>query len=442
MEKYWIEQLRKRFSDRQAAAPDGLWEGIEAAMRERGALGGVPADGSKRGRTVPLRWRRAVAAAACVAVVAGAGWLYFGQEAEYVAVGGAGTHVTANADKPAADVAGDIGGDVVTSSPGTALRRVGERLVAAVSMTGEHVAEVIDKVDSLEHASATAVGTGTVVAEAGGQEKKPAEQGGGSVVVKRNPPRQSGGYRHGDVAMGVDRGHGGGHGSISMAVYGGGTAPFGNSAGGLNTSLLPYAMQQSPMNDKNVVMLLSSADDGYMPTAEGNEVRVKHRQPVKVGMSARFNVARRVSVEAGLNYSYHSSDIASGDDEGGYKTEQKLHFVGVPVSVSYDIWHTDYLEVYASAGGAAEFCVSGKSHTDYISGNEVVRSSDDDVRDTRTQWSVNALAGVQYNFSSLVGIYAEPGVSYYFDNGSNVSTIYKDKPLNFNLNVGLRFTIR
>ena len=27
MEKYWIEQLRKRFSDRQAAVPDGLWGG-------------------------------------------------------------------------------------------------------------------------------------------------------------------------------------------------------------------------------------------------------------------------------------------------------------------------------------------------------------------------------------------------------------------------------
>lgn len=45
---------------------------------------------------------------------------------------------------------------------------------------------------------------------------------------------------------------------------------------------------------------------------------------------------------------------------------------------------------------------------------------------------------MQYNISSMVGIYAEPGLSYYFDNGSNIETIYSEKPLNFNLNIGLR----
>lgn len=34
--------------------------------------------------------------------------------------------------------------------------------------------------------------------------------------------------------------------------------------------------------------------------------------------------------------------------------------------------------------------------------------------------------------------YVEPGVSRYFDNRSEVENIYKDKPTNFNLNVGLR----
>ena len=114
----------------------------------------------------------------------------------------------------------------------------------------------------------------------------------------------------------------------------------------------------------------------------------------------------------------------------------------MPVAVNYNIWHTDFLDVYASAGGAVEFCVSGKSHTEYVSGGKVVNTANADVSDNRPQWSLGASAGVQYNFSDVVGVYAEPGVSYYFDNGSGVTTIYKDKPFNFNLNVGLRFTIR
>lgn len=36
----------------------------------------------------------------------------------------------------------------------------------------------------------------------------------------------------------------------------------------------------------------------------------------------------------------------------------------------------------------------------------------------------------------MVGVYVEPGLSYYFDDGTDMKTIYKDKPLNLNLNHG------
>ena len=39
------------------------------------------------------------------------------------------------------------------------------------------------------------------------------------------------------------------------------------------------------------------------------------------------------------------------------------------------------------------------------------------------------------------GIYAEPGVVYYFDDGSNVNTIRKEHPFNFNIQLGVRFTL-
>ena len=37
--------------------------------------------------------------------------------------------------------------------------------------------------------------------------------------------------------------------------------------------------------------------------------------------------------------------------------------------------------------------------------------------------------------------YAEPGVVYYFDDGSNVNTIRKEHPFNFNIQLGVRFTL-
>ena len=50
------------------------------------------------------------------------------------------------------------------------------------------------------------------------------------------------------------------------------------------------------------------------------------------------------------------------------------------------------------------------------------------------------MAGVQFSLSPLIGIYLEPGAIYYFDNGSDIETVYSDRPLNFNLNLGIRFS--
>ena len=58
----------------------------------------------------------------------------------------------------------------------------------------------------------------------------------------------------------------------------------------------------------------------------------------------------------------------------------------------------------------------------------------------KLQFSVVAAAGLQFNITDRFGIYAEPGMSYYFDNGSEVSTIYKDRPFNFDMKIGLRFS--
>ena len=69
-------------------------------------------------------------------------------------------------------------------------------------------------------------------------------------------------------------------------------------------------------------------------------------------------------------------------------------------------------------------------------------SKSENISIDEPQWSVNASAGVQYNITDAVGIYAEPGASYFFKNNAPIENIYKDKPLNFNMRFGVRFTIK
>mgnify|MGYP001778029164 CR=1 FL=1 len=88
-----------------------------------------------------------------------------------------------------------------------------------------------------------------------------------------------------------------------------------------------------------------------------------------------------------------------------------------------------------------EIPLSAKVETTYVTGSQSVGSHSEDVEIDRLQWSVSGAVGIQYNFIKNLGVYIEPGVGYYFDDGNDVLTIYKDKPFNFNMQIGLRFEL-
>lgn len=184
-------------------------------------------------------------------------------------------------------------------------------------------------------------------------------------------------------------------------------------------------------------------DDPYMGmlvTNKGHlaDRRVRHRLPVHAGASIAYRINDRVSVETGVAYSYLSADIHEGSDSYYFAGEQSLHYVGIPVGVRIRAMSWKNFDIYVGAGFEADKCVSGTLKKSYVINGQTRDDGHESISIRPLQWSVNAGAGVQYNISSMVGIYAEPGLSYYFDNGSNIETIYSEKPLNFNLNIGLR----
>lgn len=161
----------------------------------------------------------------------------------------------------------------------------------------------------------------------------------------------------------------------------------------------------------------------------------KHRIPLVVGVSLRWTLNEKWALESGLTYTMLSTDLSLGNQSG----EQKLHYVGIPLKASREVWSDKRWHVYAMAGGAVEKCVYGS-----LKMNDKWNMSDVNQRleVDELQWSLQASVGAQYRLAERVGVYVEPGVAYYFDDGSKIETIRKDKPLNFNLQVGLRFTLK
>jgi hypothetical protein len=170
--------------------------------------------------------------------------------------------------------------------------------------------------------------------------------------------------------------------------------------------------------------------------------RRHHRLPVRVGVTLRYNLSDRWAIESGVAYTKLSSENSLGDSANYYDERTTLHYIGLPVNAVYNIYHSPRFVVYASAGVMAEKAVSGDMRTDYFLNGERINSMTSDVRIKPLQWSVNAAAGVQYNLSRWVALYAEPSIGYHFDNGTAIETLYNERPLDFNLGVGLRFTLR
>ena len=160
--------------------------------------------------------------------------------------------------------------------------------------------------------------------------------------------------------------------------------------------------------------------------------RTHHKLPVKGGLSLRYSLDDRWSVQTGVNYSYHSSEI----EMGGEDIDQQLHFIGVPVAVGYNVWGNRHVNVYLTAGGEVEKLVKGRRTVSYTG-----QQRNEDVKMSRPQLSVQLSAGAEYRATRAVSLYIEPGVSYHFDNGCGVSTIYSDKPFEFGLSMGVRVDI-
>ena len=87
-----------------------------------------------------------------------------------------------------------------------------------------------------------------------------------------------------------------------------------------------------------------------------------------------------------------------------------------------------------------EKSISGSIKTDEYVDGKFDRTLKAKISPKGLQWSVNAAAGVQANILPQLGFFVEPGVSHHFKNSSRVRSIYTDKPTDFSLGFGLRYS--
>lgn len=153
-----------------------------------------------------------------------------------------------------------------------------------------------------------------------------------------------------------------------------------------------------------------------------------HKRPVRMSLSLDFPLTKTFSVESGLTYSVLKSVFSTSSGGRVSDETQTLGYLGVPLNLKANLLDRSLFTVYTSGGGMVEKLVSSKASTD--------------VDKKPLVWSVNAAAGLQINLPAKLGIYAEPGVSYHFDNGSQIKSVYTEHPFDFILTFGARYSFR
>lgn len=164
-----------------------------------------------------------------------------------------------------------------------------------------------------------------------------------------------------------------------------------------------------------------------------------HNKPITIGIAVNKRIGGKFSIETGLKYSFLKSDFRLGTGNYFVDKEQKLHYLGIPLNVSYQLIRYKKLSAYSSAGITLHIPIFGKTTADYITDGISVYANDWKVTPP-TQWTTNISLGIQYQFVPNVNLFVEPTLNWYIPNGSNIKNSWTEHPFTFTIPIGIRFT--
>lgn len=471
----WKSQLRDRMEAYGEPEPDGLWGSVASSLRQKGVMAGngVAESASSPGNLSRDRghlWWYFVPALAMAAVCVGLLLPFSGGESQVTVVPGNMISESIIADKVLEGDAANVAPAKASVPASNGVPALDERQASderlssnRVPVSGEvSISEelpildevpVSDGMSSEEKASAGDVFGGGVLFDVDAAVSPSQE----CTVVEQQEPKArrgqeasseddledpfaeemetSSGSKRSRLALGL---HLGGVGS-----YSGGSSGSASMADAFVSSTVPFGT-----NDGTPVKLDSKGKLPYNGVLMGDtfrSVESEHRfyQPVSVGVEVSYDLGRRFFLGSGLSYTCLVSESSSGSSESRSSLTQTVHLLGVPLKVGYKIIDNPLFELSVAGGGRVDKAIASKTVTRLaLNGPEPVKSASNG-KAFPLYWSLTASASAAYKLSSLVGLYLEPGLSWHFgsksDSGLALETVWSGRPLNFQLNAGVRF---
>ena len=168
---------------------------------------------------------------------------------------------------------------------------------------------------------------------------------------------------------------------VAGSVYAGN---FGTFAGNSVTN--------DPDRAASAGMLIKQTSDGGMTLQSGlheengrpvlaptgpvtEEVRLQHRMPLNVGLSLSVPLGERLALTTGLNYSYLYSSSEQSFSAGTAHITRELHYIGVPVGLTYTFYRAGGFGFYVQGGGMVEKGVAWRETQGFADAGDSGRES-------------------------------------------------------------------
>ncbi len=190
---------------------------------------------------------------------------------------------------------------------------------------------------------------------------------------------------------------------------------------------------------KQGILLKIAQNNAALPSTDMIERKTHHFMPVTFSFALKYRLTHRFGLETGLTYNRLKSESETGTGGNAVHEQQTIHYLGIPLKASYNIYNVRRWSLYGSLGAKLEVPVYAPLSTSYFV-NGMKELEEKSTLHAPLQWSIGTGLGLQYNLTPHVGFFAEPSLQYYIPTGSDIETYHSEHPFTFSLPLGIRIT--
>lgn len=165
----------------------------------------------------------------------------------------------------------------------------------------------------------------------------------------------------------------------------------------------------------------------------------RHSFPITFSLSLNRAFSERFSLGTGIQYSILRSQFTMGKNGNSIVEKQDVHYLGIPLQVSYQWFEYKRFSSYVSLGVTLNIPVYASQEIDYLVQWQSQFSQSNRNRPP-IQWQVGAGFGVQYQLGRNTAIFVESTFNWFVPSDTGIRTKWTEQPFVITCPIGIRLS--